>query len=106
MNHFLAFIGTITLTQLIAHALGDYLLQSGWMALNKTKSWIPATVHGIVYAIPFILILHPSLAALAVIVGTHIVIDHYRLARYVCWTKEWFSPRRPRPWKECSKFGF
>ncbi len=106
MHHILAFISTITVAQLIAHMIGDYLLQSGWMAEGKTKAWLPAAVHGLVYAIPFVLILHPSVAALAVIVGSHILIDHYRLARHVCWAKNWLGLERPKPWKECSKTGF
>lgn len=102
----LAFITTITVAQLIAHAIGDYWLQSGWMATKKTEAWIPAIVHGLVYSLPFVVIFSPSLAAWAVIVGTHIIIDHYRLARHMVWARNWLSPQRPKPWKECNKTGF
>lgn len=84
------------LTPLFAHLIGDYMLQSGWMANNKTKSFVPATVHACVYFIPFLLLLHPSLAASAIMIGTHALIDRYRLARYVAYLKEYLSP--PSTW--------
>ncbi len=97
----------ISADQLLCHAVGDYLLQSDWMALNKTKRWAPAIIHAMTYAIPFLL-LRPSLLALAVIVGTHAIIDRLRLARYVVWAKNWFAPssQRTPPWAECSGNGY
>lgn len=94
----------ITADQLIAHAVGDYIIQSDWMANQKTKRSIAAFVHVITYALPFLfLTLDP--AALALIVGTHFVIDRWRLARYVCWLKNWPWPGR-RPWVECVGTGY
>ena len=90
----------ITAAQLVAHAVGDYVLQSDWMAREKTARLSVAAVHALCYALPF-LPLRPSLAAWCVIVGTHAVIDRYRLARYVVWTKEWFAPVRPPPLADC-----
>ena len=76
----------ITADQLVLHAVGDYLLQSDWMATRKTKRWWPAAAHALTYGAPFLL-LSPSWLALAVIVGTHAVIDRYRLARWVVWAR-------------------
>lgn len=76
----------ITADQLLCHAVGDYVLQSDWMANAKTKRSIACLAHVATYALPF-LFLRPSLAALAVIVGTHFAIDRWRLARFVCWAK-------------------
>lgn len=76
----------ITADQLLAHAVGDYILQSHWMATEKTKRSLAAFVHVVTYALPFLL-LRPSAIALAVIVGTHFVIDRWRLARFVVWLK-------------------
>lgn len=90
----------ITADQLLAHAVGDYVLQSDFMAREKTKRLTVALVHAFFYALPF-LALRPSLAAWAVIVGTHAVIDRWRLARVVVWAKEWLSPVRPPPLAEC-----
>lgn len=97
----------ITADQLVIHAIGDYVLQSDWMANSKTKAWTPAIVHVLVYGLPW-LFLTTSPAALAVIVGTHLIIDHYRLARHVSWVKNFLAPRSawPKPWKTCQATGY
>lgn len=81
----------VTADQLIAHAFGDYVLQSDWMANEKAKKSVAAVVHALTYALPF-LFFRPSWQALAVIVLTHFLIDRFRLARYVCWIKNFLSP--------------
>lgn len=68
------------------HMLGDYVLQSDWMAVNKTSAHVPAALHGLTYTLPFVALTR-SPARLAVIAGTHMVIDRYRLARYPIWLK-------------------
>ena len=90
----------ITADQLLAHAIGDYVLQSDWMAREKTKRFAVAYVHALCYALPF-LAFRPSVAAWCAIVATHAVIDRWRLARYVVWAKEWLAPARPTPLAEC-----
>jgi hypothetical protein len=80
----------------LAHMVGDYLIQTHWMATEKIHRWAPAVAHGVTYTLPHILVTQ-SPAALAVIGGTHIVIDRYRLARYVVWFKNQFAPRSHRP---------
>lgn len=75
-----------TADQLVAHAVGDYILQSDWMADNKTKSHVAAAVHAITYTLPFVFLTHNPWA-LAMICGTHFVIDRWRLARFVVWLK-------------------
>jgi len=72
----------ITADQLLCHAVGDYLLQSDWMANEKTKKSIAALAHVATYGLPF-LFLRPSWKAYVVIVGTHFIIDRWRLARFV-----------------------
>jgi Protein of unknown function (DUF3307) len=83
---------TITANQLVAHAIGDYVLQSDWMASEKTKKSVAAVAHVLTYFLPF-LCLTLSWKALLFIIGTHFVIDRWRLARYVCWAKNWLAPR-------------
>ena len=90
----------IAADQLLAHALGDYVLQSDWMAREKTSRLAVALLHAVCYSLPF-LALRPSLAAWAVIVATHAVIDRWRLARLVVWCKEWLAPTRPPPFTGC-----
>lgn len=98
--------GDVALGLLLAHLAGDYVLQSEWMAQEKTKRWSPAIAHALTYGLPFLLITR-SPAALAVIVVTHAVIDHYRLARHVVWAKNFLAPRAYwHPWSECSGTGY
>lgn len=90
----------------LAHLTGDYLIQSDWMANEKTKRWWPALAHAVTYGLPFLVVTR-SPAALALIVVTHAVIDRYRLARHVVWAKNLLAPRRYRyPWAECSATGY
>lgn len=44
----------ISLNLLLAHFVGDFLLQSDWMALNKSKHWDVLTIHAGVYSLCFI----------------------------------------------------
>ncbi len=78
----------VTADQLLAHAVGDYILQSHWMATEKTKRSFAAAVHAITYTLPFLFITW-SPEALAVICITHFFIDRFRLARFVVWLKNW-----------------
>lgn len=77
---------------LLAHLVGDYLIQSHWMATKKTKHWWPAIAHAVTYGLPFLFITQSPLALL-VIVGTHAVIDRHRLARHVVWFKNLAAPK-------------
>lgn len=76
----------ITADQLLCHAIGDYVLQSDWMATEKTKRTFAAVCHAFTYVLPF-LFLHPSFTALYIMVTTHLIIDRWRLARFVVWFK-------------------
>lgn len=93
-----------TVDQLIAHAVGDYVLQSEWMATEKTRRSLPALVHCLFYLLPFLFITQNP-ATLAVIGGSHFVIDRWHLARYVAWLKNRPWPGSA-PWRECSRTGF
>lgn len=78
------------MTQLIFHLLGDYCLQSDWMAKRKTECSKAAAVHAFVYSLLFLFI--ADWKAWAVILVTHFFIDRYRLARFVCYAKNFLSP--------------
>lgn len=88
-----------TADQLVAHAVGDYVLQSEWMATEKTRKSIAALAHCIFYTLPFLFITQNPYTLL-VISGSHFVIDRWNLARHVAWLKN-----RPWPkscgWAEC-----
>jgi uncharacterized protein DUF3307 len=108
----------ITADQLVAHLVGDYVLQSDWMASKKRTNHVAAFVHAIVYSIPFAFFA-PSATALWLIVYSHYLIDYYGLARYVVWAKNCLAPRgwmkdasgwviegRTAPWSQCRSTGY
>ncbi|MCG3162412.1 MAG: hypothetical protein JMDDDDMK_03662 [Acidobacteria bacterium] len=97
----------ITADQLLAHVVGDYILQSDWMATEKTKRSVAAAAHAVSYAVPFVIAFRPSWAALAVITGTHFVIDRWRLARFVIYAKNFMAPRSKwASWSDCAGTGY
>jgi Protein of unknown function (DUF3307) len=77
--------------QLLLHLFGDYLLQSDWMAMNKSKRTMPCLVHVTLYTLSFLLLTR-SLPALLVIGGTHFLIDRFGLIRYFNWIKNHAGP--------------
>lgn len=96
----------ITADQLLAHAVGDYVLQSDWMANEKATKVFAALAHALSYTLPFLL-LTSSPYALGFIACTHFAIDHWRVARYVVWAKNLPSPKSYRfPWADCQATGY
>ncbi|MFE9424189.1 DUF3307 domain-containing protein [Kitasatospora sp. NPDC006697] len=79
------------LDALLAHLIGDFVLQSDWMAVEKTRRWWPAIVHGATYGLPFLLFTRSPIA-LTVIVVTHVVLDRYRAAKYLVWARNLIAP--------------
>jgi len=94
----------ITADQLMAHVVGDFVLQSDWMARQKTSRTVPALAHAGVYVLPF-LFLTTNPLTLAVIGGTHFLIDRFRLARYLTFIRNLPWPKSPT-WAECRETGF
>lgn len=96
----------ITAEQLVAHAVGDYILQSHWMATEKTKRSAAALAHAFCYTLPFLL-LTTSPAAVGVILASHFVIDRWRLARFVVFAKNRLAPPAAwDSWANCKGTGY
>ncbi len=93
-----------TADQIVAHFVGDFILQTDWMAREKVRNSLACLVHVVVYTLPFLLITR-SPATLLVIAGTHFAIDRWRLPRYLIWARNLPFPGH-RPWSECRRFGF
>ena len=76
---------TINLTTLLiwlaCHFVGDFAFQSTWMSMEKGKCWDVLFYHCATYTAVFILFARPSLLAIAILVGTHFVVDALK-ARY------------------------
>lgn len=89
--------------QLILHLVGDYVTQSHWMATNKTKAWVPALIHATIYSLPFLLI--GSFWAVLIIWLTHLLIDRFRLARFVVFAKNLIGNSGAK-WSDCAATGF
>lgn len=90
--------------QLILHLIGDYVTQSDWMATKKTTSTWAAFVHATVYSLPFMLICG-GWSAFLLIWGTHLLIDRFRLARYVVFAKNFLGCPWPE-WGDCKATGY
>jgi len=99
----------ITGNQVLAHLVGDFFLQSDWMATNKKDKVLPCLVHVLLYTVPF-LFLTLSPIALLVIAGTHFAIDHWKFPQRLIWAKNWLlTPERTdrrQSWTACSFTGY
>jgi hypothetical protein len=89
------------MNELLCHLIGDYWLQNDWMAQAKTKSFVPAAIHALLYTLPFLFLTRDPIA-LSIVSLTHLLIDRFRLAVYVMKLKNWnwtspngFAPERP-----------
>lgn len=100
----------MTYALILAHLLGDYVLQSHVMATRKTASWRWAFIHAAFYSLPFLaLLLWFSTTwtqfgiALAIIGGTHALIDRLRIAARWC---EWYGVGHPGLWTKREAFEY
>jgi hypothetical protein len=95
----------------IAHMFGDYVVQTDHMARNKVRTpdspggAVEAALHAATYTACYVPLTR-DLRALAVIGGTHYVIDRYRLAKRLVWLRNQAAPKASRyPWSEADAFG-
>ena len=93
-----------TADQIVAHIVGDFILQSDWMAREKSRNSFACLIHVVFYTLPFLLITQVP-ATLLVIAGTHFIIDRWRLPRFLIWAKNLPFPGR-RAFSECQRTGF
>ena len=90
---------------LLCHFIGDFALQSDWMAMKKnTTSW-NCFVHVLFYTACF-LALTTSIPALLFIGITHFILDRNPiLIKRAMWWKNHF-PTGYVPWRLCSTTGY
>nr|WP_285851213.1 DUF3307 domain-containing protein [Sporosarcina aquimarina] len=72
---------------LIGHLIGDYLLQTSWMAAGKATKWAPLLTHCFVYtsAVSASLLIDTGMIPLwvvAIIFVSHVILDR---RRFVAW---------------------
>lgn len=93
--------------QLLVHIFGDYVMQSDWIALNKSKKTIPCLVHVLIYTACFLMLTF-SWKALLVIGATHFILDrwHTPLKRFI-WLRGHLNPSLTYPnYKKCDTTGY
>ena len=85
---------------LYAHFVGDYLLQTDWMANNKKKSSWACAVHVAIYLLPFICMTRISWLGLLVIAVQHFAQDRSNFVVYFMRVKgsEDFATGPCSPW--------
>lgn len=93
-----------SMQRLLAHAAGDYVVQSNWMANHKTSQTLPAAAHAASYTACFLPVTR-NWKALAIIGGTHFVIDRWRLAKHLTWLKNQVGPTADRSGHTATGYG-
>ncbi|MHB1407462.1 MAG: DUF3307 domain-containing protein [Desulfitobacteriaceae bacterium] len=76
---------------LLGHLIGDFLLQTSWMAGNKAKQMLPLLVHSLVYTVSigvfaWVTLHRFSFLMLVLIFVIHVVLDHRTLVQW--WVKK------------------
>lgn len=82
------------LLAIIGHLIGDYILQTDWMALNKKKHTWPCFIHCLLWSLSVTLISGASLLAFTLLFITHFIQDRTNI---IIW---WMKLK----WKDQSKF--
>lgn len=78
---------TIFETLVVAHAIGDWLLQTEWQALNKATNWRALITHVLIYHLMTLLMLvfvhglsgPPLYYAVAALAVTHAILDRQNI---------------------------
>lgn len=92
---------------LLCHFVGDFILQSDWMAMNKSRKSIPCLVHVLIYTACF-LVLTVSWKALLFIGLTHFMLDRFHTPlKRLLWLKNHIGPTMEYPpYGYCNSTGY
>lgn len=66
---------------IIAHYVGDYVLQSEYLATSKGSEWCSLIAHSVLYSVPFYFLFGCNCYLFWYLASTHFVIDSLK-ARY------------------------
>jgi hypothetical protein len=85
---------------LVLHLVGDYLLQTDWMAQNKKKSTWPCLAHILAYMVPFVIVTHLVWWQLLLIAAQHFWSDRSNIVVWLMKIKgsEKFATGLLAPW--------
>lgn len=71
----------------VCHLIGDYLLQSDFLAKTKGSNYYHLIIHCILYTVPFMIVFGYDTYSLAILYFSHFVIDvlkaRFKLINYV-----------------------
>jgi hypothetical protein len=91
---------------LLCHFVGDFWLQSDWMAMNKGKKTLNCLVHVLIYTACFT-VLTLSWKALLFIAVTHFILDRWHIIlKRMIWWKNHFPTMTYPPFKYCDTTGY
>ena len=91
---------------LLCHFVGDFWLQTDWMAMNKSKKSWNCFIHVVIYTSCF-LILTTSWKALLFIGTTHFILDRWHvILRRMIWWKNHFPTGKYPPFRLCDSTGY
>jgi hypothetical protein len=95
------------IAQILVHLWGDFVFQSDWMAMNKSKRSFNCLIHVLIYT-SFFLLLTISWKALLVISVTHFLIDRFPIiVKRLIWFKNHLNPKfKYVPFKYCNITGY
>jgi len=90
---------TLPISLVVAHFVGDFILQSDWMAIQKSKRWDALTLHVLLYSLCF---LPWGLHFFLLTYLTHFITD---AITYRVTSKLWFVELIPtmRPYRSPSR---
>ena len=91
---------------LLCHLVGDFWLQSDWMAMNKAKKSLNCLVHVLIYTACFT-VLTLSWKALLFIAVTHFILDRFPIIiKKALYWKNHFPTGKYAPWGQCMSTGY
>jgi hypothetical protein len=97
---------TIFESLLMAHILGDWILQTEWQAKNKEHNWLALLVHVSIYHVIVFAILFwgfdleiiPAVAVVAVLAIVHALLDRRTFVNWLMRTLRITVERKPEQW--------
>jgi hypothetical protein len=87
--------GGWSMSELIGHVVGDFLLQNRWMAANKHANPLVCGLHSLVYAISCALCVGWLDWRMSALFMTHMIIDSFKLGEK--W-RRFYSRDSEMPW--------
>ena len=72
-----------SLNWVMAHLIGDYILQNDWMAINKKKNSIICFIHVFLYMVPFVFT-SLTLVQILLIGIQHFIQDRTAVIKWFC----------------------